>query len=239
MALLWLLLHNKIKVSLSMEDVTTCTDQALPALGLLGQWTRFSQVLKKWREPPLSAECCLVRRGWRWWQWRWAWAHSLYGLLLLEVGLLGCDDNDDELERIPFMAFYSWKLAFLDVCNYTSGSSYAKYRSTYSGPTCQGGKSVFLYEYVDRLARLCDFLWPHNAFYSSMCRANIPEEGLGPVKSLLNYSKLCWLWVCKGMISLRDLLLHYNNCNMVPVRPCTALQAFSTTSAWTKTNWQS
>ena len=64
-------------------------------------------------------------------------------------------------------------------------------------------KSFFPYEYVDDLAHLRDPLPVYTAFYSSLHGKNTLEEGLGQ----RNYAELCRLWVCKGMTSLRDLLI--------------------------------
>ena len=122
-----------------------------------------------------------------------------------------------------FTAICTHKLAFLDVCNYLSagGFSYAKYLRTYGGTACQCGKSFFSYEYVDDLARLHDPLPGYAAFYSSLQGGSL-EEGLGRPHGQRNYAELCQLWVHKGMTSLRDLLIHYNYCDVVPF--LTALQ---------------
>ena len=121
-------------------------------------------------------------------------------------------------------AIYTHKLAFLDVCNYLSagGFSCAKHLRTYGGLACQGGKSFFPYEYIDNLARLRDPLLSYAAFYSSLHGENTLEEGLGRLHGQRNYAQLCQLWVCKGMTSLMDLLIHYNNFDVVPF--LTALQ---------------
>ena len=123
-----------------------------------------------------------------------------------------------------FTAIYTHKLGFLDVCNYlpAGGISYAKYLRTYGGPTCQDGRSFFSYEYVDDLAHLRDPLPSYVAFYSSLRGENTMEEGLGRPHGQLNYAELCRLWVRKGMTSLRDLQIRYNNCDVVPF--LTALQ---------------
>ena len=139
------------------------------------------------------------------------------------------DRRGDEIASVlkkgsRFTAIYTHKLAFLDVCNYlpAGGFSYAKYLRTYGGIDCQGGKSFFPYEYVDDLDRLRDPLPSYAAFYSSLRGENSLEEGLGRPHGQRNYAELCRLWVRKGMTSLRDLLIHYNNCDVVPF--LTALQ---------------
>ena len=60
------------------------------------------------------------------------------------------------------------------------------------------------------------------AFYSSLHGDNTLKEGLGWAHGQRNYAELCWLWVCKGMTSFCDLLVHYNICIVVPL--LTALQ---------------
>ena len=64
-------------------------------------------------------------------------------------------------------------------------------------------------------ARLHDPLPGYAAFYLSL-------HGLGRPHGQRNYAELCRLWVCKGMTSLRGLLIHYNTCDVVPFM--TALQ---------------
>ena len=70
--------------------------------------------------------------------------------LPLDGGYGDGDDHGDEMVSIlkkgsSYLALYTQKLAFLDVCNYLPAGafSYAKYLRIYGGPTCQGGKSFF------------------------------------------------------------------------------------------------
>ena len=138
------------------------------------------------------------------------------------------DDRDKMVNMLKkgscYMALYIRKLVFLDVCNYlpAGGFSFAKYIRTYGGPAYQGGKSFFLYQYVDDLAWLRDPLPPYAALYSSLRCKNTLEEGLGLDQGQRNYADLCRLWVCKDMTLLRYLMVHYNNCDVVPF--LTALQ---------------
>ena len=75
---------------------------------------------------------------------------------------------------------------------------------------------------MDDLAHLRDPLPGYAASYSSLHGKNTLEEGLGRPHGERNYAELCRLWVHKGMTSIRDLLIHYNNCEVVPF--LTALQ---------------
>ena len=116
------------------------------------------------------------------------------------------------------MSLHTQKLVFLGVCNYlpASGFSYDKYLRTYGGLACQWG-IFFLSLWICRrsglatwyLATLCGLL-----FLTAW--ENTREEGLRCAHGQRNYAELCWLWVCKGMTSLRDLLVHFNVCNVVP-----------------------
>ena len=81
------------------------------------------------------------------------------------------DDDDNEMGCIlkkgtHFTALYTQKLGFFDIrnCLLPSGFSYAKYLSIYSGPACQGWKSLFPYAYVEDLPRLRDPLLPYDTF---------------------------------------------------------------------------
>ena len=141
----------------------------------------------------------------------------------------GAEDQDQITSILKkgqrYTAIFTRKLAFLDVCNYlpAGGFTYAKYLRNYGGAACQAGKSFFPYEYVDDLARLRDPLPPYEAFYSSLRQGNTLEEGQGPARGRENYAELRRLWERQGMTSLRDLLVYYNNCDVVPF--LTALQA--------------
>ena len=178
-------------------------DQALPGPQLWCEGTTLAPSLSHLPGYPTHLALGRWRRRRR--QWGWDGEHPKEGLQLLGP-------------------LYTRNLAILDICNDlpADGFSYAKYFRTYGGPACQGRKSFFPYEYVDNLVWLCDPLPPYKAFYSSLCSVNTLKEGLGLVHGQWNYTELCWLWVCKGMTSLCDLLVHYNNCEVVPF--LTALQ---------------
>ena len=55
-----------------------------------------------------------------------------------------------------------------------------------------------------------------DALYFSLRGANTLEEGLGLAQGWQNYVELWWLWAHEGMILLRDLLVHYSDCDAVP-----------------------
>ena len=110
------------------------------------------------------------------------------------------------------------KLTFLDVCNYIApGYSYTKYLDTY-GCSQDGLKSHFPYEYVTSLEVLNETCLPkYESFYSSLKSANTLEEGLGEAHGRDQYRQLQQLWEQQGMTSLNDLLIHYNNSDVIPL----------------------
>ena len=132
-------------------------------------------------------------------------------------------NNPDEslfiLKKGPtrFQALSNAHLLFLDVCYYLPpGYSYAKYLSTYGGTDCEGAKSYFPYEYVDSLEKLEEPLPPYEAFFSALRRGNTLDEDQDEAHGRAKHAELKALWERMGMTSLRDLLVYYNNCDVVP-----------------------
>ena len=116
-----------------------------------------------------------------------------------------------------FQALSNAHLLFLDVCYYLSpGYSYAKYLSTYGVTDCEGAKSYFPYEYVDSLEKLDETLPPYEAFFSTLRRGNTLDEDQDEAHGRTKHAELKALWERMGMTSLRDLLVYYNNCDVVP-----------------------
>ena len=109
------------------------------------------------------------------------------------------------------------KLTFLDVCSYIPpGYSYVRYLETYGDPQ-EGCKSFFPYEYVNSLDKLGEKqLPPYETFYSSLKQSNTLEEGRGEQQGRQNYENLRQLWHSQGMTELKDLLIYYNNNDVIP-----------------------
>ena len=109
------------------------------------------------------------------------------------------------------------KLTFLDVCNYIPpGYNYNKYLETY-GLIQDGVKSYFPYEYVTSLDKLSEKQLPsYESFYSSLKKANTLEDGKDEAHGRQQYEQLQQLWNREGMTSLKDLLIFYNNSDVVP-----------------------
>ena len=133
------------------------------------------------------------------------------------------------------MCFATRKLIFLDVLSYVPpGYSYTKYLETY-GDARDGAKSFWPYEYVDSLEKLNEKqLPPYGALYSSLKQANTLEEGKGLEHGQKQYRQLQMLWQSKEMTCLRDLLIHYNDADVLPFLKAINRQvAYTETWTWT------
>ena len=132
------------------------------------------------------------------------------------------DDNDDKDEDIDeedddktrfvikrqkiFMCFTTKKLKFLDVTNYLApGFSYDKYLKAYDGELQKGH---FPYEYMDGIGKLENIaLPPQEAFYSRLENEYISDD---------DYARCQAVWRDNRMKSMRDILVWYNNRDVVP-----------------------
>ena len=105
-----------------------------------------------------------------------------------------------------FMCLSTDKLKFLDMTNYIApGFSYDKYLNAYG---CKITKGFFPYEYMDCLERLDDTALPaKEAFFSQLKNESFSDE---------YYVGCQEAWRDKGMTTLRDFLVWYNNGDMVP-----------------------
>ena len=119
---------------------------------------------------------------------------------LLEDGIEMCIKRNQN-----YMFLQSTKLRFLDICNFLApGISYAKFLKAYD---CQEEKGFFPYEWIS-VEKLDDpSLPPHQAFYSKLRGENISEE---------DYHHCQTVWEKKGMRTVRDFLVWYNNSDVVP-----------------------
>ena len=98
------------------------------------------------------------------------------------------------------------ELKFLDVKNFIAPNfSYAKYLAAFD---VRERKSHFPYEYVRDLAQLDETsLPPREAFASSLRGSTISEE---------EYETCRRTWIERGMSTLRDWLVYYNNLDVKP-----------------------
>ena len=127
--------------------------------------------------------------------------------------------DDDETRFVikrqnTFMCFATTKLKFLDITIYLApGFSYDKYLKAYG---CELQKGHFPYEYMDGIGKLEDRpLPPQEAFYSRLKNEGISDD---------DYARCQAVWCDNRMKSMRDFLVWYNNCDVVPFLEAIAKQ---------------
>lgn len=105
-----------------------------------------------------------------------------------------------------YIAIVTEPLVFLDItCFLAGGISYAKWIAGF-GVTAE--KGVFPYEWLTSYEKLNqDHLPSHSQFFSSLKQSNITAE---------EYTKLQELWLSHGFRTMKDLLVYYNNMDVVP-----------------------
>ncbi|KAL7682115.1 hypothetical protein Plhal304r1_c051g0134091 [Plasmopara halstedii] len=106
----------------------------------------------------------------------------------------------------------------LDISNYVpAGTSYDKYLTTYLGGckcedkircVCGLGKGIFPYEYITSYGVLSQTtIPPKSAFDSKLRGTSITRD---------EYERVKFVWGYYGMKSIKDLLIWYNNLDVVP-----------------------
>ena len=107
--------------------------------------------------------------------------------------------NDLVIKRHhAYLALRTGLLKFVDISNFmAAGTSYAAFLKAYQ---CQGEKGFFPYEHVRSLAQLEEPLLPAREVFHSW----------------LDYAVCLRAWTEKGMRTLRDFLVWYNNLDVVP-----------------------
>ena len=105
-----------------------------------------------------------------------------------------------------YIAVYTRRLVFLDMFNYLApGYSYANYLKAFL-KDCE--KGFFPYEWMNSLKKLDNkTLPPRGAFYSSLTKQTISRE---------DYAKCKTIWLERGMKTMRDYLIYYNNLDVEP-----------------------
>ncbi|KAG2961671.1 hypothetical protein PC120_g27787 [Phytophthora cactorum] len=109
-------------------------------------------------------------------------------------------------------------MKMLDISNYVpAGTSYAKYLSTYLGDckcdnkircVCGLGKGIFPYEFITSFNVLSQTtIPPKSAFDSELRGTSISDD---------EYKRVQFVWEHYGMKSIKDLLIWYNNLDVVP-----------------------
>lgn len=109
-------------------------------------------------------------------------------------------------------------LKILDICNYVpAGTTLDGYLTTYLGGCkcedkihclCGKGKGLFCYDYLDSFERLNETQLPPKQAFDSKKK--------GTVASDEDYERLMFIWDHYKMKTLKDLLIWYNNLDVVP-----------------------
>ena len=105
-----------------------------------------------------------------------------------------------------YLALRTGVLKFVDISNFVAaGTSYGAFLKAYQ---CQGEKWFFPYEHVHPLGQLEEpQLLAREAFHSWLRKSELSEE---------DYAVCQRAWTKKGMRTLRDFLVWYNNLDVVP-----------------------
>ncbi|EGZ25222.1 hypothetical protein PHYSODRAFT_326275 [Phytophthora sojae] len=144
-----------------------------------------------------------------------------YDINLIKADLfavIGTDNITSVIKNPSYMCIATSDMKMLDISNYVpAGTSYAKYLSTYLGEckcddkircVCGLGKGIFPYEYITSFDVLSQpEVPPKSAFDSALRSTSISDE---------DYVRVQFVWEHYGMKSIKDLLIWYNNLDVVP-----------------------
>ncbi|TYZ57451.1 hypothetical protein PybrP1_010839 [[Pythium] brassicae (nom. inval.)] len=132
--------------------------------------------------------------------------------------VLGTSSINFTVKNPSYMCIATDRLRMLDISNYLpAGTSYDQYLKTYTkGCQCEDkircvcglGKGFFCYEYIDSYDRIFETsLPPREAFDSKLKNTKCSEE---------EYERLKFVWTRYNMKTIKDLLIWYNNLDVVP-----------------------
>ncbi|EGZ27791.1 hypothetical protein PHYSODRAFT_321527 [Phytophthora sojae] len=144
-----------------------------------------------------------------------------YDINLIKADLfavIGTDNITSVIKNPSYMCIATSDMKMLDISNYVpAGTSYAKYLSTYLGEckcddkircVCGLGKGIFPYEYITSFDVLSQSeVPPKSAFDSTLRSTSISDE---------DFARVQFVWGHYGMKSIKDLLIWYNNLDVVP-----------------------
>ncbi|KAG2766991.1 hypothetical protein Pcac1_g21725 [Phytophthora cactorum] len=132
--------------------------------------------------------------------------------------VIGTDNIKSVIKNPSYMCIATSDMKMLDISNYEpAGTSYAKYLSTYLGDckcdnkircVCGLGKGIFPYEFITSFNVLSQTtIPPKSAFDSELRGTSISDD---------EYKRVQFVWEHYGMKSIKDLLIWYNNLDVVP-----------------------
>ncbi|KAG2807085.1 hypothetical protein PC118_g23974 [Phytophthora cactorum] len=131
---------------------------------------------------------------------------------------IGTDNIKSVIKNPNYMCIATSNMKMLDISNYVpAGTSYDKYLTTYLGGckcddkircVCDLGKGLFPYEYITAFNALNQTsIPPKSAFDSKLRGTSITGD---------DYERVKFVWEYYDMKSIKDLLIWYNNLDVVP-----------------------
>ncbi|KAG2882478.1 hypothetical protein PC117_g26215 [Phytophthora cactorum] len=132
--------------------------------------------------------------------------------------IIGTDNIKSVIKNPSYMCIATSDMKMLDISNYVpAGTSYDKYLTTYLGGckcddktrcVCGLGKGLFPYEYITAFNVLNQTtIPPKSAFDSKLRGTSITGD---------DYERVKFVWEYYDMKSIKDLLVWYNNLDVVP-----------------------
>ncbi|KAG2961560.1 hypothetical protein PC119_g26072 [Phytophthora cactorum] len=144
-----------------------------------------------------------------------------YDINLIKVDLfatIGTDSIKSVIKNPSYMCIATADMKMLDISNYVpAGTSYAKYLSTYLGDckcddrircVCGLGKGIFPYESITSFNVLNETKVPPQSAFDSKLR--------GTSIGCDDYERVKFVWEYYDIKSIKDLLIWYNNLDVVP-----------------------
>ncbi|GMF15433.1 unnamed protein product [Phytophthora lilii] len=151
-------------------------------------------------------------------------AHGLTGMEIPGVNLeeffavIGTDNIKSVIKNPSYMCIATSDMKMLIITNYVpAGTSYDKYLTTYLGGckcddkircVCGLGKGLFPYEYITPFnVQNQTTIPPRSAFDSKLRGTSITKD---------DYKRVKFVWEYYEMKSIKDLLIWYNNLDVIP-----------------------
>ncbi|KAG2867354.1 hypothetical protein PC113_g2009 [Phytophthora cactorum] len=132
--------------------------------------------------------------------------------------VIGTDNIVSVIKNPSYMCIATSDMKMLDISNYVpAGTSYSKYLSTYLGDckcddkircVCGLGKGIFPYEYITAFNVLSQTTIPPKSAFDSELRGTSISDA--------DYKRVQFVWEHYDMKSIKDLLIWYNNLDVVP-----------------------
>ncbi|KAG6618409.1 uncharacterized protein IUM83_01047 [Phytophthora cinnamomi] len=132
--------------------------------------------------------------------------------------VIGTDNITSVIKNPSYMCIATSDMKMLAISNYVpAGTSYDKYLTTYLGGckcddkircVCGLGKGLFPYEYIKSFSILSENTIPRKSAFDSKLRGTSISDD--------DYKRVQFVWEHYGMTTIKDLLIWYNNLDVVP-----------------------